>query len=155
MSVVATNHKARRDYEILETLEAGIALTGTEVKSLRNGRATIDDAFARVEKRQVWLYNAHIPEYTQGNIWNHNPTRQRKLLLHRDQIDRLFGQVAVKGNALVPLKLYFNKRGIAKIELALGRGKLAGDKREEIKRRTAEREMAQAMTAAMKGRRRV
>ena len=155
MSIVATNHKARRDYEILETFEAGLALTGTEVKSLRAGRANIEEAFARLDKGEVWLFNAHIPEYTQGNIWNHKPTRTRKLLLHRDQIDRLFGQTAIKGHALVPLKLYFNKRGVAKIELALGRGKLQADKREDIKRRTAEREIAQAMSAALKGKNRV
>lgn len=151
MSVVATNHKARRDYLILDTLEAGIALTGTEVKSLRAGRATIDDAFARLERGEVWLYNAHIPEYTQGNIWNHNPTRQRKLLLHREQIDRLFGQTSIKGHTLVALKLYFNKRGVAKIELGLAKGKTGIDRREDIKRKTAEREMAQAMTSALKG----
>jgi SsrA-binding protein len=155
MSVVANNHKARRDYVILETVEAGIALTGTEVKSLRLGRANIDEAFARIEKGEVWLYNAHIPEYTQGNIWNHIPTRQRKLLFHREQIDRLFGQTQIKGHTLVPLQLYFNKRGIAKIELGLATGKTGTDRREDIKRRTAEREMAQAMTRALKGKQQV
>jgi SsrA-binding protein len=154
MSVIATNRKAHRDYAILETMEAGIVLTGTEVKSLRNGRATINDAFARLDKGEVWLFNAHIPEYSHGNIWNHNPTRHRKLLLHRDQIHRLMGQMANKGKALVPLKLYFNKRNVAKVELALAEGKTQVDRREDIKRRTAEREMAHAMSSALKGKKR-
>ena len=94
MPDIATNRKAHHDYAILETMEAGIVLTGTEVKSLRNGRATINDAFARLHKEELWLFNAHIPEYTHGNIWNHSPTRERKLLLHRDQIHRLMGQMA-------------------------------------------------------------
>jgi SsrA-binding protein len=155
MAVIATNRKARRDYTILETLEAGVALTGTEVKSLRAGRASLNEAFARIEKEEVWLHNAHIPEYTHGNIWNHPPTRKRKLLMHRDQIDRLMGQVATKGLALVPLELYFNKRGVVKVELALACGKTVGDRREDVKRKTAEREMAQAMSHALKGKRRV
>ncbi|MBM3890871.1 MAG: SsrA-binding protein SmpB [Verrucomicrobia bacterium] len=155
MSAIATNRKARRDYAILETVEAGVALTGTEVKSLRAGRASINEAFARIERDEVWLFNAHIPEYTHGNIWNHPPTRQRKLLLHRDQIDRLKGRLITKGLALVPLQLYFNKRGIAKVELALAHGKTVGDRREDIKRKTAEREMAQAMSRALKGKRQV
>jgi len=155
MSAIATNRKARRDYAILETFEAGVALTGTEVKSLRAGRASINEAFARIERDEIWLFNAHIPEYTHGNIWNHLPTRKRKLLLHRDQIDRLMGQVATKGLALVPLELYFNKRGVVKIELALASGKTVGDRREDIKRKTAEREIAQAMSHALKGKRQV
>jgi len=152
-SFIATSHRARRDYEILDTFEAGIVLTGTEVKSLRAGRANIEEAFGRLDRGEVWLFNAHIPEYAQGNINNHNPTRTRKLLLHRDQIERLIGHLAVKGHALVPLKLYFNKRGLAKVEMALARGKSRVDRREDIKRRTAQREMAQAMTAALKGKR--
>ncbi|MCX7826268.1 MAG: SsrA-binding protein SmpB [Verrucomicrobiae bacterium] len=155
MSAIATNRKARRDYAILETIEAGLALTGTEVKSLRAGHASLNEAFARIERDEVWLCNAHIPEYTHGNIWNHSPTRPRKLLLHRDQIDRLKGRLITKGLALVPLQLYFNKRGIAKVELALARGKTVGDRREDIKRKTAEREMAQAMSRALKGKRQV
>lgn len=140
-----TNSKARRDYTILETFEAGIALRGTEVKSLRQGKANINDAFARVENNEVFLWNAHIDEYTQANRFNHDPKRSRKLLLRKAEIHRLFGKVAVKGHALVPLRMYF-KKGFAKVELALGKGKAEYDKREDIKRKTAQREMQRAMS---------
>ena len=146
-----TNAKARRDYAILETVEAGIVLRGTEVKSLRQGRGNINDAFARIERGEVYLYNAHIDEYAQGNIHNHDPKQVRKLLLHRNEINRLFGKVNVKGHALIPLKLYF-KKGFAKVELALGKGKAEYDKREDIKRKTAQRETERAVSDAQKRR---
>src|SRR5512143_2394202 len=126
-----TSSKARRDYAILDTFEAGVVLRGTEVKSLRQGRGNINDAFARVENGEVFLYNAHIDEYAQANRFNHDPKRTRKLLLHKPEIRRLFGRSAVKGHALIPLRLYF-KKGFAKIELALGKGKAEFDKREDI-----------------------
>jgi SsrA-binding protein len=145
VSATITNHKARRDYFILDTVEAGIALTGTEVKSLRNSRASIDDAFARVERGQVFLYNAHIAPYEQGNVHNHDPKRTRRLLLHKKEIARLFGKVSVKGHALIPLKMYF-KKGWAKVELAVAKGKVQHDKREELKRRIADREVARELS---------
>lgn len=144
-----TNSKARRDYHILETLEAGIALRGTEVKSLRQGRGNINDAFARVENDEVFLYNAHIDEYTQANRFNHEAKRARKLLLHKGEIRRLFGKATVKGHALVPLRVYF-KKGYAKVELALAKGKAEFDKREDIKRKTARREMERAISHAQR-----
>jgi len=144
-----TNSKARRDYHILETFEAGIALRGTEVKSLRQGRANINDAFARVENGEVFLWNAHIDEYTQANRFNHDPKRSRKLLLHKAEIQRLFGKAAVKGHALVPLRLYF-KQGLVKVELALAKGKAEYDKREAIKRKTAQLEVERAISNAQR-----
>jgi SsrA-binding protein len=126
-------------------------LRGTEVKSLRQGRGNINDAFARVENGEVFLYNAHIDEYAQGNRFNHDPKQSRKLLLHKNEINRLFGKVAVKGHALVPLRLYF-KKGFAKIELALAKGKGEIDKREDIKRKTAQREVDRAISNAQKRR---
>ncbi len=146
-----TNSKARRDYAILETCEAGIVLRGTEVKSLRQGRGNINDAFARIENGEAFLYNAHIDEYAQGNRHNHDPKQVRKLLLHRNEIHRLFGKVNVKGHALVPLRLYF-KKGFAKVELALGKGKAEYDKREDIKRKTAQRETERAISNAQRRR---
>ena len=138
------NHKARRDYFITETYEAGVELKGTEVKSLRHARASIDDAFARVERGQVWLYNAHIAPYEQGNRWNTDPLRPRRLLLHKKEIHRLAGQLNTKGTALVPLKIYFTK-SFAKVQLGLGKGKSQIDKRETLKRKTHEREMDRAV----------
>ncbi|MFQ6092000.1 MAG: SsrA-binding protein SmpB [bacterium] len=140
MDVIATNRKARRDYHILQTSEAGIVLTGTEVKSLRLGRANLKDSYARVENGQVYLYGMHISPYEQGNRYNPDPKRKRKLLLHRFEIRRLMGKVQEKGLTLVPLKLYFN-RGNAKVELALVRGKKEYDKRRAIAERDAQREM--------------
>lgn len=139
------NHKARRDYFIDETYEAGIELKGTEVKSLRNARASIDDAFVRVERNQAWLYNAHIAPYEFGNRWNVDPLRPRRLLLHKKEIDRLAGQLNTKGMALVPLQIFFNGKGLAKVQLGLGRGKAHYDKREALKRKTAEREINRAL----------
>lgn len=139
------NHKARRDYFILETCETGIELKGTEVKSLRNARASIDDAFARIERGQVWLYNAHIAPYEFGNRWNVDPLRPRRLLLHKREIHRLAGKLGAKAMALLPLRIYFNGKGLAKVELGVGKGKSQIDKREAIKRKTAEREIDRAM----------
>ena len=146
-----TNSKARRDYAILETFEAGIVLHGTEVKSLRQGRGNINDAFARVENGEVFLYNAHIDEYAQANRFNHEPKRSRKLLLHKNEIQRLFGKATVKGHALVPLRLYF-KKGFAKVEIALAKGKAEYDKREDIKRKTAQREVDRTISSAQRRR---
>lgn len=139
-----TNRQARYNYQILESLEAGIELKGTEVKSLREGRASLKDSFARVDDGEVFLYNCHISPYEFGNIANVEPTRRRKLLLHKNQIGRLGGQVSQKGTTLIPLKIYF-KGGIAKVELALAKGKLLYDKREAIKRRESDRELRRTL----------
>jgi SsrA-binding protein len=140
LRVVADNRKARFHYQIGEIFEAGIALTGTEVKSLRNGKATIAESYAGTRDGEIWLYNANIPEYLQASRFNHAPKRPRKLLLHKRQISKLIGAVEREGMTLVPLKLYFNPKGRAKIEIALARGKKLHDKRETEKRRTWERE---------------
>ena len=142
--VIARNPRARHDYHILETWEAGIVLTGTEVKSLRAGRASLVGAFARVKGGEVWLEALHIPPYDQGNIHNHDTLRTRKLLLHGREIRRLIGSVEQKGLTLVPLDLYF-KNNHAKVTLALARGKQEHDRRDDIRRREAEREMARAV----------
>lgn len=142
--VVARNPRARHEYELLEKWEAGLVLTGTEVKALRVGRASLVGAFARVRRGEVWLEALHIPPYEAGNRFNHDPLRSRKLLLHRREIRRLIGAVERKGLTLVPLELYFRGR-TAKVLIALGRGKRAHDRREDIKRRDAEREMARAV----------
>jgi SsrA-binding protein len=138
---VARNKRARFDYHLLETFEAGLALTGTEVKSLRTGKANIGDAYGVVRDGEVFLLNAHIPPYEQGGYVNHEPTRTRKLLLHRREIRRLIGAVEREGLTLVPLELYF-KKGVAKVAMALGKGKKLHDKRETQKARDAEREIA-------------
>ncbi len=138
---VARNKRARHDYHVIETWEAGLVLTGTEVKSLRNGKANIADAYAIIRNGEIFLINLHIPPYEQGNQFNHDPTRTRKLLLHRKEIRRLIGSVERQGLSLVPLELYF-KRGIAKVMLALGKGKKLHDKRDTERKRDAEREMA-------------
>ena len=143
MADIVTNHKGLRDYHILETFEAGIALHGTEVKALRAGKGQITDAFARVEKDEVWLYNAHIDEYSHGNIQNHEPKAPRKLLLHKSEIRKLFGLAAVKGNALIPLSFYW-KNGKVKVALAVGKGKQQFDKREDLKKRESDRELKRA-----------
>ena len=142
--VVSTNRRARFEYHLEETYEAGLVLTGTEVKSLRAGRASLGDAFARIENGEVWLYHLHIPPYEAGNIFNHDPLRTRKLLLHRGEIRRLFSKAQVKGYTLVPVRLYF-KHGIAKVELAVARGKRQYDKRAAIEEREAQRRMEQAL----------
>ena len=140
LRVIADNRKARFNYFIDETLEVGVALTGTEVKSLRQGKATIGESYADSRGGEIWLINANIPEYQQANRFNHAPKRPRKLLLHRRQIEKLIGAVEREGMTLVPLKLYFNEKGRAKIELALARGKKLYDKRETEKKRSWERE---------------
>ena len=145
IKMVANNRKARHLYHILETVEAGLVLTGTEVKSLRNGRANMGDAYAVVENGEVWLRNLHISPYEQGNQFNHEPLRKRKLLLHRGDIRRLIGKTQEKGLTMVPLRLYFRK-GWAKVELALVKGKKTHDKREDIAKRDADRDMARAMS---------
>ncbi|MCG0278447.1 MAG: SsrA-binding protein SmpB [Thermanaeromonas sp.] len=144
IKVVAENRKARHDYFIEETLEAGLVLTGTEVKSLRSGKANIRDSFARVENGEVFLYDMHISPYEQGNRFNHEPKRPRKLLLHKHEIRRLIGKTRERGYTLIPLKVYFTPRGIAKVELALAKGKKLYDKREAIRERDMKREMERA-----------
>jgi SsrA-binding protein len=150
MADILNNPKARRDYHILETLEAGIVLHGTEVKALRAGKGQISDAFARVEKDEVWLYNAHIDEYSFGNRENHEPKAPRKLLLHKSEIRKLFGLAAVKGNAIVPLAFYW-KNGKVKVLLGVGNGKQLYDKREDIKQRDSDRELKRATMKFSKG----
>ena len=144
VETVARNKRARHDYHILETWEAGLVLTGTEVKSLREGKANLSDAYGVVKDGEVYLLNLHVSPYEQGNQFNHDPTRTRKLLLHRREIRRMIGAVERQGLTLVPLELYF-KRGRAKVALALGKGKQAHDKREDIKRKDDEREIARAL----------
>ena len=143
MPDIVTNSKARRDYHILETFEAGVVLRGTEVKALRAGKGQIADAFARVDDGEVFLYNAHIDEYTHGNLQNHQPKAARKLLLHKSEIRKLLELSAVKGNALVPLAFYW-KNGKVKVALAVGKGKAQYDKREDLKRRESDRELKRA-----------
>ena len=138
--IIASNRRARHDYAIEDTVEAGLVLTGTEVKSLRAGRATLTDGFGQITGNEAWLYNVHIPEYTQGTWTNHEPRRTRKLLLHRKEIDKLARAVSERGLTLVPLSLYFSD-GKAKVELGLGRGKRAYDKRQDLARRDAAREV--------------
>lgn len=150
MADILNNPKARRDYHILETYEAGIALKGTEVKALRAGKGQISDAFARVENDQVWLYNAHIDEYAYGNIQNHAPKAPRRLLLHKAEIRKLFGLASVKGNALFPLSFYW-KNGKVKVALGVGKGKQQYDKREDIKKRDMDREVKRATMHLHKG----
>jgi SsrA-binding protein len=149
--IVATNRKARHNYSILDTYEAGIQLVGTEVKSLRDGQASLADAFATVDDGEVWLRNLHIPEYHHGTWTNHAPRRNRKLLLHRNQIDMLVGKIRDGNLTLVPLSLYFSD-GKVKVELALARGKEARDKRQDLAKRDANREIARAYGRAAKGR---
>jgi SsrA-binding protein len=151
MADIVTNHKARRDYFILETFEAGIVLHGTEVKSLRAGKGQIADAFARVEKDEVWLYNAHIDEYSHGNVHNHELTAPRKLLLHKSEIRKLQELSAVKGNALFPLAFYW-KNGKVKVSIGVGKGKQSFDKRDDLKKRDDDREMKRATMKWTKGR---
>ena len=143
--VVAENRRARFDYFIDERMEAGIALTGTEVKALRQGEGSIAESYATVDGEEVWLINSHIPEYSHGNRLNHEPRRQRKLLLKGREIAKLHGAVTRQGLTLVPLSIYFNSRGKAKVELALARGKKVHDKRETIKDRDWKREQARLM----------
>ncbi|RKY63709.1 MAG: SsrA-binding protein [Candidatus Latescibacterota bacterium] len=140
METIIRNKKARHDFSIIESVEAGIVLQGTEIKSIRQGKANLADSFARIENGEVFLYNFHISPYRQGNIYNHNPLRAKKLLLHRSQIKRLIGKVQQRGFTLVPLRVYF-KNGRAKVELAVAKGKRSYDKRQDIAKREAQREM--------------
>ena len=142
---ICENRKARHDYEILETLEAGIELRGSEVKSLRLGRAQLRDAYARVRDGEVYLYGAHIAPYQAASPFGHEPDRPRRLLLHRREIDRLAGRVAEKGLTLVPLRLYFNERGLVKVELALARGRKLYDRREAKAREELQRRIQQEL----------
>ena len=143
--VAALNRKARHTYEIEETFEAGLVLLGSEVKALREGRANIAESYAKVEDNEVWLVNAHFPEYKQAGQLNHEPRRRRKLLLKRREVAKLLGSSERDGMALVPLKLYFNVRGIAKLELGLGKGKKQFDKREAQKKRDWDRQKARLL----------
>jgi SsrA-binding protein len=146
--VVATNRKAFHDYSIEEKLEAGIVLRGTEVKSLREGKVNLRDSYASVDNGEAILHNCHISPYSHGNIMNHDPLRPRKLLLHRKEINKLLGKTQQKGLTLVPLRIYFSKRGQAKVEIALAKGKKQYDRREAIKSREAGREVERAMKGA-------
>ncbi len=150
-SLIAQNRKARHDYAILDTYEAGVALVGTEVKSLRLGRASLVEAYATVDDGEVWLRGLNIPEYTLGSWTNHEPRRTRKLLLHRGEIERLIGKIREGGLTLVPLSLYFSD-GKVKCELALARGKRSYDKRADLAKRDANREIQRAYGRAAKGR---
>ncbi len=145
MKTVAENRRARFDYFIEDTFEAGIALTGTEVKSLRFGEGSITEAYAEIRDGEAWLVNANVPEFTHGNRYTHEPKRPRKLLLHAREIERLLGAVERKGMTLVPLSVYFNSKGRAKVELALAKGKQTHDKRATIKERDWQRDKARVM----------
>lgn len=150
-SVIATNRKARHNYTIVDTYECGIALVGTEVKALREGKASLVEAFATIDDGEVWLRNLHIGEYASGTWTNHAPLRKRKLLLHRRQIDILTGKIHDGNLTLVPLSLYFADNGRVKVELALARGKQAHDKRQDIAKRTARREVEREFGRRVKG----
>jgi SsrA-binding protein len=145
VKLIAENRRARFDYFLEETFEAGLALTGTEVKSLRNGRANIAESYAAVEGQDIYLINADIPPYSQANRFNHEPRRHRKLLLHRKQLDRLIGAVQREGRTLIPTKLYWNDKGLAKLELALAKGKKLHDKRETSAERDWQRDKARLL----------
>ncbi|MEA1959629.1 MAG: SsrA-binding protein SmpB [Chloroflexota bacterium] len=147
MKTIAGNKKAYHDYIILESVEAGMVLTGTEIKSIRAGRVNLKEGYARPEGDEMWLHNIHIAKYDPGNRYNHEPTRPRKLLLHRNQINDLAGKVTQKGYTLVPLKMYL-KRGTAKVEIGLARGKKVYDKRDTMVQRQADREMERAIKSA-------
>ena len=142
---VAENRKARHRFDVLETLECGIALVGSEVKSLRNGKLSLDEAYGRVKGEEVWLVGCDIPEYPQATLWNHLPKRPRKLLLHRRQIRKFAAQAHEKGLTLVPLKLYFNERGVAKVLLGLCRGRKLHDKRETLRKADVKRDIQRAL----------
>jgi SsrA-binding protein len=142
--VVARNRKARFEYDLIEKVEAGIVLTGTEVKSLRNGKASLEEAYAGIDRGEVWLYGCDIPEYLQANRMNHKPKRPRKLLLHHNEINKLSAKSGERGLTLVPLSVYF-KKGIAKVELCVARGRKQYDKREALKKQDAKRDMDRAV----------
>lgn len=150
---VAMNRKARHNFTISDTFEAGLVLTGTEIKSVRAGKANLSDAYARVEKREAWLVGAHIAPFEQGNRYNHEPRRDRKLLLHRAEIDQLLGKASAKGLTVVPLRLYINDRGRAKLELGLAKGKQLHDRRRDIADRQARRDVERELADVTRGRR--
>ncbi len=150
VKVVTRNRRAFHDYEILDRIECGVALVGTEVKSLRDGHANLEDAYAKLEDGELWLIGSEIPEYAMGNRLNHKPKRPRKLLLHRREIDKFVGKASQRGYTLVPLRLYF-KRGRAKVELAVAKGKQAFDKRQALKKADSEREIRRAMSNRRRG----
>jgi SsrA-binding protein len=150
---MAVNRRARHDYLITDTFEAGIALTGTEIKSIRAGKANLANAYARVENGEAWLIGAHIAPYEAGNRYNHEPRRDRKLLLHRSEIDELMGRAAQKGLTVVPLRLYITRRGRAKVELGLARGKQLHDRRRTIAERDSRRDVERELADAQRGRR--
>ena len=150
---VALNRKARHEYTITDTFEAGIVLTGTEIKSVRAGKVNLSDAYARVERGEAWLLGAHIAPFEQGNRYNHEPRRDRKLLLHRAEIDQLIGRAAAKGLTVVPLRLYISDRGRAKIELGLAKGKQLHDRRRDIADRQARRDVERELADVQRGRR--
>ncbi|MBN2119899.1 MAG: SsrA-binding protein SmpB [Candidatus Omnitrophica bacterium] len=149
--VIATNRKARKNYEIFDAYEAGIALKGDEVKSLRWSRGSIEESYARVENGQAILYNMHIPEFIKSSYFKSDPRRPRKLLLHKKEIDRLWGLTSQRGYTLIPLKVYFNERGFVKIEIALAKGKLLYDKRRKIKEEYTKREARREIKKHLKG----
>lgn len=142
--IVARNRRARHEYDLIESVEAGIVLTGTEVKSLRNGKASLEESYAGIENSEVWLYGCDIPEYLQANRMNHKPKRPRKLLLHRREIDRLIAKASERGLTIVPLKIYF-KDGMAKVEICVARGRKLYDKREALKKQDAKRDIDRAL----------
>jgi SsrA-binding protein len=150
IKVICRNKRAFHEYNIFETLECGIALTGTEVKSLREGQSSLEDAYARIDGGEVWLIGSDIPEYTMGNRMNHKPKRPRKLLLHRREIAKFAGKASERGYTLVPLRMYF-KQGRAKVELAVARGKQQHDKRQAQKKAEAQRDIRRAMTERRRG----
>ena len=150
---VALNRRARHNYTITDTFEAGLVLTGTEIKSIRAGKVNLSDAYARVEKGEAWLIGAHIAPYEAGNRYNHEPRRDRKLLLHRTEIDQLMGRAAAKGLTVVPLRLYLSDKGRAKVELGLARGKQLHDRRRDIAERQSRRDIERELADATRGRR--
>jgi len=149
---IALNRRARHEYTIDDTFEAGIVLTGTEIKSIRAGKVNLADAYARVERDEAWLIGAHIAPWAQGNRTNHEPKRVRKLLLHRSEIDELMGRAKAKGQTIVPLRLYLTGKGRAKVELGLARGKQLHDRRRDIAERDARRDIARELADATRGR---
>ena len=150
---VAVNRKARHNFTISDTFEAGLVLTGTEIKSIRAGKANLSDAYARIERGEAWLVGAHIAPFEQGNRYNHEPRRDRKLLLHRTEIDQLMGRAAAKGLTVVPLRMYITDKGRAKLELGLAKGKQLHDRRRDIADRQARRDVERELADATRGRR--
>ena len=149
---MAVNRRARHEFTIDETFEAGLVLTGTEIKSIRNGKVNLGDAYARIERGEAWLIGAHIAPFDQGNRNNHEPKRERKLLLHRSEIDELLGRTKAKGQTIVPLRLYLTSRGRAKLELGLARGKQLHDRRRDIAERESKRDMERQLADIQRGR---